>query len=145
MLISDEPIYRTKSAAPNRSDQQNKTHRSSAWGVLGSTTDGLPFLLTHPVVFRSHYPVKTRLSEKVSRPFVKLCKSLNSCNDATYSGIAGGRAAINSVNRASLRRPANSGSLYTLSIPLYPSSRALRRYCSDRSESPRLAQSFAIM
>ena len=33
---------------------QRKTHRSSAWGVLGSTTDGLPFLLTHPVVFRSN-------------------------------------------------------------------------------------------
>src|SRR5437660_7334128 len=34
-----------------------KTHRPSAWGVLGSTTDGLPFLLTHPVVFRSIYTV----------------------------------------------------------------------------------------
>ena len=33
---------------------KTKTHRSSAWGVLGSTTDGLPFLLTHPVVFRSN-------------------------------------------------------------------------------------------
>jgi hypothetical protein len=98
-----------------------------------------------PCCFQESLLVKTRLPEKVSHPFVNLCKSLNSCNSATYSGIAGGRAAINSVNRASLRRPANSGSLYTLSIPLYPSSRALRRYCSDRSESPRLAQSFAIM
>jgi len=26
-----------------------KTHRLSAWGVLGSTTGGLLFLLTHPV------------------------------------------------------------------------------------------------
>jgi hypothetical protein len=26
-----------------------------AWGVLGSASDGLPFLLTHPVVFRSMY------------------------------------------------------------------------------------------
>ena len=25
-----------------------------AWGVLGLATDGLPFLLTHPVVFRSN-------------------------------------------------------------------------------------------
>jgi hypothetical protein len=30
-----------------------KTHRMLAWGVLGSASDGLPFLLTHPVVFRS--------------------------------------------------------------------------------------------
>jgi hypothetical protein len=30
-----------------------KPHRLPAWGVLGSTTGGLPFLLTHPVVFRS--------------------------------------------------------------------------------------------
>src|ERR1700733_14642677 len=37
--------------------------------------------------------------------------SLNSCNRTTYSGIAGGRAAMSSANRASLRRPANSGSL----------------------------------
>jgi hypothetical protein len=40
-----------------KSDSYNKTHRPSAWGVLGSTTDGLPFLLTHPVVFRSIYTV----------------------------------------------------------------------------------------
>jgi len=33
--------------------QKRKTHRMLAWGVLGSASDGLPFLLTHPVVFRS--------------------------------------------------------------------------------------------
>jgi hypothetical protein len=44
-----------------------KAHRLSAWGVLGLTTDGLPFLLTHPVVFRRHYWIKTRFREKVSR------------------------------------------------------------------------------
>jgi hypothetical protein len=32
---------------------KEKTHRMLAWGVLGSASDGLPFLLTHPVVFRS--------------------------------------------------------------------------------------------
>jgi hypothetical protein len=32
---------------------KQKTHRTLAWGVLGSASDGLPFLLTHPVVFRS--------------------------------------------------------------------------------------------
>ena len=32
---------------------KTKTHRMLAWGVLGSASDGLPFLLTHPVVFRS--------------------------------------------------------------------------------------------
>jgi hypothetical protein len=36
----------------------------SAWGVLGSTTDGIPFLLTHPVVFRSHYLSKNPSREK---------------------------------------------------------------------------------
>jgi hypothetical protein len=35
--------------------QKQKTHRKLAWGVLGSASDGLPFLLTHPVVFRSMY------------------------------------------------------------------------------------------
>jgi hypothetical protein len=34
---------------------KQKTHRMLAWGVLGSASDGLPFLLTHPVVFRSMY------------------------------------------------------------------------------------------
>ncbi len=34
-------------------DKKRKTHRMLAWGVLGSASDGLPFLLTHPVVFRS--------------------------------------------------------------------------------------------
>jgi hypothetical protein len=33
---------------------KEKTHRMLAWGVLGSASDGLPFLLTHPVVFRSY-------------------------------------------------------------------------------------------
>jgi hypothetical protein len=32
---------------------KKKTRRMLAWGVLGSASDGLPFLLTHPVVFRS--------------------------------------------------------------------------------------------
>jgi len=51
-----------------------KTHRLSAWGVLGSTTDGLPFLLTHPVVFRSHYLGKNPSREK---SFGSACKILS--------------------------------------------------------------------
>jgi hypothetical protein len=35
------------------SNRKLKTHRMLAWGVLGSASDGLPFLPTHPVVFRS--------------------------------------------------------------------------------------------
>jgi hypothetical protein len=34
---------------------KQKAHQMHAWGVLGSASDGLPFLLTHPVVFRSMY------------------------------------------------------------------------------------------
>jgi hypothetical protein len=37
----------------------------SAWGVLGSTTDGLPFLLTHPV-FSGVFPIKTQNRAKVA-------------------------------------------------------------------------------
>ena len=37
----------------SQSTAKEKTHRTLAWGVLGSASDGLPFLLTHPVVFRS--------------------------------------------------------------------------------------------
>jgi hypothetical protein len=101
-----------------KSPREKNTHRLSAWGVLGATTDGLPFLLTHPVAFRSICLVKTHVGKKVSRRSIKFCNALTSCNGITYSGIAGGRAAINAVNRASLRTPANSGSLYTASIPL---------------------------
>jgi hypothetical protein len=54
--------------------ESQKTHRLSAWGVLGSTTDGLPFLLTHPVVFRSHYWVKTHPGKKVSGRPVKFLR-----------------------------------------------------------------------
>ena len=35
------------------SHENKKAHQMLAWGVLGSASDGLPFLLTHPVVFRS--------------------------------------------------------------------------------------------
>jgi hypothetical protein len=75
-------------------------------------------LLTHPVVFRSHYSVETRTWKKVSRSALNFLDFLNTCKCATYSGIAGGREAISSVKRASLRSPANSGSLYTSLIPL---------------------------
>src|SRR5271157_3884444 len=50
-----------------------KTHRMLAWGVLGSASDGLPFLLTHPVVFRSMYLNLTPEPEEVPSSFVKLC------------------------------------------------------------------------
>ena len=40
-------------ASRENSHLKQKTHRMLAWGVLGSASDGLPFLLTHPVVFRS--------------------------------------------------------------------------------------------
>src|SRR5712692_4897881 len=101
------------------SDQhKQKTHRPSAWGVLGSTTDGLPFLLTHPVVFRSISQTKP-IPGKKSRPELgKFPTPPSPSYNETYSGMAGGRAAMSSAKRGSLRSSANSASLYTSPIPL---------------------------
>jgi hypothetical protein len=46
---------------------KQQTHRSPAWGVLGSAIGGVPFLLTHPVVFRSIYEYETPPARKVSQ------------------------------------------------------------------------------
>jgi hypothetical protein len=89
--------------------------------LLGACSGRQPVgyrLLTHPVVFRSHYLLETRLKKKVSRLLINFCGLLNPCHGTTYSGIAGGRDAISSVKRVSLRSPANSGSLYTSLIAL---------------------------
>src|ERR1043166_9598965 len=63
----------------------------------------------------------------------------------TYSVSAAGFDAISSVNRLSLRNAANSESLYTFLKSLYPSSIAFLRYCSERSEKPIFAYSFATV
>jgi hypothetical protein len=46
-------VFKLKSHELKAQQPKQKTHRMLAWGVLGSASDGLPFLLTHPVVFRS--------------------------------------------------------------------------------------------
>ena len=47
------------------SDRHRNAHQMLAWGVLGSASDGLPFLLTHPVVFRSISIIKRQKSDKL--------------------------------------------------------------------------------
>src|SRR5258708_35628297 len=71
ILDSDQWAVRRASFAPLKASKQ--THRMLAWGVLGSASDGLPFLLTHPVVFRSICNDQTPELDEVPSRFVKLC------------------------------------------------------------------------
>src|SRR5208337_962328 len=66
-MVADTTMLWQKAKGQELIADFKKAHRLSAWGVLGLTTDGLPFLLTHPVAFRRHYWIKTRFREKVSR------------------------------------------------------------------------------
>ena len=74
-------------------------------------------------------------SKRRRRKKAEHLKSTESCEGRPASSYnAGGFAAINSVNRLSLRNSANSTSLYTLLKSLYPNSSAFFRYSRDRSE-----------
>ena len=53
LRLEREEINRAFRGTGSVDKLRKKTHRMLAWGVLGSASDGLPFLLTHPVVFRS--------------------------------------------------------------------------------------------
>ena len=54
--------------SPQSNKHRFKARRPLAWGVLGLAAGGSIRLLTHPVVFRSNYPLQPAAARKVSGP-----------------------------------------------------------------------------